>query len=140
MITEDRIVKNISLVISAIIIFMLIAGRFISDRTSQLRDIKVAQDESITIIEEIPEDLDTEYYQAYSTYVLGRKYSGLDICNIENYSELEDIAVYVIPHEETQGQFSVTFAYIFVGTNEDRTEWYFKQVQEDVYQTLGIYP
>lgn len=128
MITEDRVVKNISLIISTIIIFLLVAGRFISDRANQLRDTKIAQDESIMIIEEIPEDLNTEYYQAYSTYVLGRKYSGLDVYNIENYSELEDITVYVIPHAEVQGQFSVTFAYIFCGTNEDRTEWYFKQV------------
>ena len=128
MITEDRTVKNISLVISTIIIFLLIAGGFISDRANQLRNTKAVQNESITIIEEIPEDLNTEYYQAYSTYTLGRKYSGLDVCNIENYSEFEDITVYVIPHEETQGQFSVTFAYIFCGTDKDRTEWYFKQV------------
>ena len=129
MIMEPKAAKKCSyIIVAGIIIFLLILGELVSGRANRLRSIEAVQDESITMIKEMPEDLNTEYYQGYSTYIIGRKYSGLDVCNIENYFESGDITVYVVPHEDTQGQFSVTFAYIFVGTNEDRTEWYFKQV------------
>lgn len=127
--TEDKEEKDVPLLVVIVtVIFLLIFGKYISDEYEQSRSVKATQNESVKIIEEMPEDLNTDYYQAYSTYIIGRKYSGAVVCNIKNYFEFKDITVYVVPHEETQGQFSITFAYVFAGTNEDRTEWYFKQV------------